>query len=155
MTIIVQHRRTGNNYILLSINGEMDQGNPSRFINELFNQEKSEKSRAATVCDVRGNIFIAYIDDLVVIEIEGKKLTEILPEATYDSVSQDSYREQATEFAHDLNNDFDEEQELRDEDFVKEQDLDPASRSETFFVDTQSKSSPRDGVDDEDNDDWI
>ncbi|MEN9869083.1 MAG: hypothetical protein RLZZ171_66, partial [Cyanobacteriota bacterium] len=59
MTTIVKHRRTGNEYILLGINGETNKANPSRFISELFNQEKSEVSCSATVCDVQGNIFLA------------------------------------------------------------------------------------------------
>jgi hypothetical protein len=90
MTTIVKHRRTGNEYILLSINGEANKANPSRFISELFNQEKSEVSCSATVCDVQGNIFLAYIDDLVVVEIDGIKPAEILPEATSEAVNDSS-----------------------------------------------------------------
>ncbi|MEO0014970.1 MAG: hypothetical protein RLZZ535_3359 [Cyanobacteriota bacterium] len=90
MTTIVKHRRTGNEYILLSINGETNKANPSRFISELFNQEKSEVSCSATVCDVQGNIFLAYIDDLVVTEINGIKPAEILPEATPEAVNDNS-----------------------------------------------------------------
>ena len=90
MTTIVKHRRTGNEYILLGINGETNKANPSRFISELFNQEKSEVSCSATVCDVQGNIFLAYIDDLVVTEIDGVKPAEILPEATFEAVNDGS-----------------------------------------------------------------
>lgn len=90
MTTIVKHRRTGNEYILLGINGETNKANPSRFISELFNQEKSEVSCSATVCDVQGNIFLAYIDDLVVTEIDGVKPAEILPEATFEAVNDSS-----------------------------------------------------------------
>lgn len=86
MTTIVKHRRTGNEYILLGINGEAKAANPSRFISELFNQEKSEISCSATVCDVKGNMFLAYIDDLVVVEIDGIKPAEILPETTSQTV---------------------------------------------------------------------
>jgi hypothetical protein len=85
MTTIVKHRRTGNEYILLGINGEANKANPSRFISELFNQEKSEVSCSATVCDVQGNIFLAYIDDLLVVEIDGLRPGEILPEANYEA----------------------------------------------------------------------
>ncbi|MEY2856625.1 MAG: hypothetical protein RLZZ74_935 [Cyanobacteriota bacterium] len=85
MTTIVKHRRTGNEYILLGINGEANKANPSRFISELFNQEKSEVSCSATVCDVQGNIFLAYIDDLLVVEIDGLRPAEILPEANYEA----------------------------------------------------------------------
>lgn len=86
MTTIVKHRRTGNQYILLGINGEINQVNPSRLISELFNQEKSELSYSATVCDVQGNIFLADIDDLVVIEIDGIKPSEMLPETNHQAV---------------------------------------------------------------------
>jgi len=85
MTTIVKHRPTGNEYILLGINGEANKANPSRFITELFNQEKSEVSCSATVCDVQGNIFLAYIDDLLVVEIDGLRPEEILPEANYEA----------------------------------------------------------------------
>lgn len=85
MTTIVKHRRTGNEYILLGINGEANRANPSRFISELFNQEKSEVSCSATVCDVQGNIFLAYIDDLIVMEIDGIKPAAILPATTYEA----------------------------------------------------------------------
>lgn len=174
MAIIVKHRRTENNYILLSINGELDQGKPSRFISELFNQEKSEASRSAAVCDLQGNIFLAYIDDLIVTEIDGKKLTEILPEITYDSVSQDNYSEETTEFdhdlEHDLEHDFDDDQELKDEDFNDEQNRVLESKSETSFADgeqyspkkpqglgspLQDTSMESDLTEDEDHDDWI
>ena len=88
MTTIVKHRKTGNEYILLSVNGEAGKANPSRFISELFASEKTEVSCSATVCDVRGNIFLAYIDDLIVTEIDGKKPTDILPEPTYQEVNE-------------------------------------------------------------------
>lgn len=99
MTTIVKHRRTGNKYILLSINGETNKANPSRFISELFNQEKSEVSCSATVCDVQGNIFLAYIDDLVVTEIDGIKPAEILPEAISEVVNNSSRSLSPKEFA--------------------------------------------------------
>ena len=60
MTTIVKHKRTGNKYILLGINGEGDKVNPSRFISELFSQEKSDVSCSATVCDFQGNIFFGF-----------------------------------------------------------------------------------------------
>lgn len=112
MTTIVKHRRTGNEYILLGINGETNKANPSRFISELFNQEKSEVSCSATVCDFQGNIFLAYIDDLVVTEIDGMKPAEILPEASYEAVNDSSHVEvvqsPATEFDEE---DFEDEDE--------------------------------------------
>jgi len=98
MTTIVKHRRTGNEYILLGINGEIDKVNPSRFISELFNQEKAEIACSATVCDVQGNLFLAYIDDLTVLEIDGKKLTDILPETTFESNNDEVYSPHSNDF---------------------------------------------------------
>lgn len=120
MTTIVSDRRTGNQYILLGINSEANKANPSRFISELFNQEKSEVSCSATVCDVQGNIFLAYIDDLLVVEIDGVKPAEILPpeqprnsspEKTNDWRSEESYslRSPSNEFEED-EEDFEEDE---------------------------------------------
>ncbi|MGB5636639.1 MAG: hypothetical protein WBM44_22790 [Waterburya sp.] len=149
MNIIVKHSRTGNEYILLGINGEIDKANPSRFISELFNQEKSDVSCSVTVCDVQGNIFLAYIDDLIVTEIDGKKLTEILPEASYESVKQNSYSEETKKLEID--------EELEEEDFTNDQDTDTSTSTSTnpptSFVSGQS-SSTQSNVS-EDDDDWI
>ncbi|GAB4534820.1 MAG: hypothetical protein Tsb0014_21320 [Pleurocapsa sp.] len=87
MTIIVKHKRTGNEYILLGINGTGEKNNLSpRFLSDLFGQENSMSSSFMTVCDTRGNIFLADIEDLIVLEIDGKKPSEILPEITISSV---------------------------------------------------------------------
>ena len=145
MTTIVKHRRTGNEYILLGINGELDKANPSRFISELFNQEKSEVSCSVTVCDVQGNIFLAYIDDLVVTQIDGKKLTEILPEASYESVKNNIYSEPTKEFEID--------EELDDEDFARDQDEDTLNKPQTSSIYGQG-SSAESNVSDDDSD-WI
>jgi hypothetical protein len=141
MTTIVRHKRTGNEYILLSINGEENKANPSRFLNDLFTQEKSEVSCSATVCDVQGNIFLVYIDDLIVIEIDGKKLTDILPEAPLKNVSNDVYQQPEDNFAED---------ELEDEDFDNNQDI--TTKPQTLEQYVSSSSNQKDVDDDED---WI
>ncbi len=146
MTTIVKHRRTGNQYILLGINGELDKANPSRFISELFNQEKSEISCSVTVCDVQGNIFLAYIDDLVVTEIDGKKLTEILPEVSYESVQSNIYSEPTKEF--EIDEDLED-----DEDFANDQDLDTSNEPQISSVYGQGSSAQSDISDDDS--DWI
>ena len=146
MTTIVKHRRTGNEYILLGINGELDQANPSRFISELFNQEKSEVSCSVTVCDVQGNIFLAYIDDLIVTEIDGQKLTEILPEASYESVQNNIYSEPTKEF--EIDEDLED-----DEDFANDQDLDTSNEPKVSSVYGQGSSAQSDVSDDDS--DWI
>ena len=154
MTTIVSHRRTGNRYILLGINGEENKTNPSRFINELFNssQPKTEVSCSATVCDVEGNLFLAYIDDLIVVEIDGQKPADILPEPEYsepehDSVANDSYRQPISDF---------DDEELEDEDFDAEKSAEkrviitPNVESSSY---SQGESGERDF--DEDDEEWI
>ncbi|MGL5940447.1 MAG: hypothetical protein ACRC2S_08685 [Waterburya sp.] len=145
MTTIVRHKRTGNEYILLGINGEINKVNPSRFINDLFNQEKSEVACSATVCDFRGNIFLVYIDDLIVIEIDGKKPTDILPEPPLKSVSNDVYQQPENDFAED-------ELEDEDEDFDNDQDL--ATESSTSEQDI-SRPSNQKNFDNDEDEDWI
>ncbi|MGL5076297.1 MAG: hypothetical protein ACRDBG_10765 [Waterburya sp.] len=147
MTTIVRHKRTGNEYILLGINGEINKVNPSRFLNDLFNQEKSEVACSATVCDFRGNIFLVYIDDLIVIEIDGKKLTDILPEPPLKSVSNDVYQQPENDFAED-------ELEDEDEDFDDDQDL--ATESPKSQQDISRPSNQKDFDNDNNEDeDWI
>ncbi len=135
MTTIVKHTKTGNEYILLGINkagGEINL--PSRFLNDLFTQEESENSTSVTVCDARGNIFIAYIDDLIVTEIDGKKPSEILPEIVTSAVD----------------NDFEEEDD--DDDFDSgDRQTSPA----TAKVDTGSEFQSDDDEFDDDDEDWI
>ena len=87
MAIIVKHRRTGNEYIWLAIEGGGEQTSlPSRFLNDLFPREKPKNSSLVTICDARGNIFSCYLEDLVVVEIDGKKPGEILPEPVIPSM---------------------------------------------------------------------
>lgn len=143
MTTIVKHRRTGNEYILLGINGEIDQVNPSRFISELFNQEKSAVSCSATVCDVQGNIFLAYIDDLTVLEIDGKKPADILPESTLESVNNDVYPRQPNDF-------------VVDEELAKEDFDDYGSQPENEVPISSNFSQTSSKQDDlEEDEDWI
>lgn len=167
MTTIVKHRRTGNEYILLGINGEANKANPSRFISELFNQEKSEVSCSATVCDVQGNMFLAYIDDLIVMEIDGIKPAEILPAATYEASAEpvnDDLRSSSSEFVED---DFEDDFESENEEEYEEEYEDELDTSvdATNVSDTPAKPSiekrvgesldapsPDQGSDDED---WI
>lgn len=148
MTTIVKHRRTGNEYILLGINGEGSKVNPSRFISELFNQEKSEVSYSATVCDVQGNIFLADIDDLVVTKIDGIKPSEILPESTYQEVYDDVEQSPPPE--------------LDDEEFESEVDqpLEPENTSKDSSVSPQvsvvnSLDAPNPDIVDDEDEEWI
>lgn len=148
MTTIVRHKRTGNEYILLGITGESNKANPSRFISELFERQKSEVSCSATICDVRGNLFLAYIDELVVTEIDGKKPADILPEPIVEPVVDNMYAD------GDLN-DF-ESDELLEEEFDpdEDEDDDAEDRPKTSFVYGQGSPAQR-NLSDEDDEDWI
>ena len=154
MTTIVRHKRTGNRYILLGINGEENKTNPSRFINELFNssQPKTEVSCSATVCDVRGNLFLAYIDDLIVVEIDGQKPSDILPEPEY---SEPEYASAEDNSDRQAVSDFDDE-ELEEEDFDDEEleekrvIITPNPESSTYNQDSLDE-----GDFDEDDEEWI
>lgn len=173
MTTIVKHKRTGNEYILLGINGEEDKVNPSRFINELFSQEKSDVSCSATVCDFQGNIFLAYIDDLLVTEIDGKKPADILPKPDFDQrsqqvpssylssnedsgvicdpVSNDNYQKDNGNFEDDFEDDFEDEELIDNQENPKVKTNSPAS---TVVSPSQPEQSESDN-DDDDDDDWI
>ena len=145
MTTVVRHKKTGNEYILLSINGEENKTNPSRFINELFSQrqERSEVSYSATVCDVQGNLFLAYIDDLIVVEIDGKKPADILPEPIYNEPANDPYQSQSR----------DTDEEFEDDDF----DDEDRDRESIIITPPESSESGHDepNGDNSDDDDWI
>lgn len=149
MVTIVRHRRTGNEYILLSVNGEAEKTNPSRFISELFNQEKSEVSYSATVCDEQGNIFLAYIEDLTVTEIDGKKPEAILPEPNYESVSNDVYQQ-----PNEDESEFEPDEELDRDDFDSENSSNTAeTTSDSSFL--EGLGSPIETNTEDDNDDWV
>jgi hypothetical protein len=133
MTIIVKHRRTGNEYIFLGINQVGGKINlPSRFLNDLFTPEESENSVSVTICDARGNIFLAYIEDLIVTEIDGQKPSEILPEVVTPTVE----------------NDFNPEE----DDFTSS---DRQTPSANVTVDTEAKFNSGDDRLEDDDEEWI
>lgn len=140
MTTIVRHKRTGNQYILLGVNGEGSKVNPSRFLNDLFTQDKSEVSYSATVCDVQGNIFIVYVDDLIVLEIDGKKPIDILPETILQSEVNDPDQQPEDDFT---------ETELEEEDYEQ----DPIIKPQVPEQYIPSSSTQKDF--DDDDEDWI
>ena len=146
MTTTVRHKRTGNEYILLGITGETNKANPSRFLSELFEREKTEGSCLATICDIRGNLFLAYIDELVVTEIDGKKPADILPEPTVEPVVDNVYDNE------DLNEYEDEE--FLEED-IRDDDDDVSDEPKTSFVYGQGSSAQRNLSDEDDDEDWI
>lgn len=110
MTIIVKHKRTGNEYLLLGINGGGSKTSlPSRFLNDLFTKEEPENPLMVTLCDARGNIFLSQIDEIVVTEIEGKKPSELLPQVANTSLVEEINQE--------FNDEFDEEFDEEDQNY--------------------------------------
>ncbi len=133
MAIVVKHKQTGNEYILLAVNavsGGSKVNLPSRFLNDLFPQNDTENYGLVTVCDARGNMFLSYIDDLIISEIDGKKPSELLPEIVVSSVSQEDREEL--------------------EDFEDQSSLESDNRAVI-----SSDTALSDGDDFEDDEDWV
>lgn len=154
MATIVQHRRTGDRFILLNINGTGSSVNPSRFLNELFTSEKAEAPCLITLCDSKGNLFLANLESFFVVEIDGVEPAKILPEPTYTPQSPPS------SYSYGTRENFDEPQSERDHDFSRDNsaDLDQEARQQkkepqTPTTDVQG-SSNLDEFSDEDED-WI
>jgi hypothetical protein len=98
MTILVKHRQTGNEYILLNISTFGTKNSmPVRLLEDFFPKNEAENSNLATICDVKGNIFVVGIANLIVTEIDGRKPAEILPEIVVPSFSQEIEAEEDLE----------------------------------------------------------
>jgi glycyl-tRNA synthetase beta subunit len=94
MAILVKHRKTGNEYILLKIDTIGSKSSiPVRLLEDFFAKNEAEITNLATICDVKGNIFVVSIDNLIVTEIDGRKPNEILPEIVVPSVSEEPFPE--------------------------------------------------------------
>jgi hypothetical protein len=92
MAILVKHRKTGNEYILLKIDTIGSKSSiPVRLLEDFFAKNEAEITNLATICDVKGNIFVVSIDNLIVTEIDGRKPNEILPEIVVPSVSEEPF----------------------------------------------------------------
>ena len=147
MTTIVKHRRTDNQYILLGMAKE-GRVNPSRLIGELFDRDKPEASGSATVCDFQGNIFLTQIDELIVIEIDGKKPADLLPEPIYRATSE--VHNTTSEGVYAESDEFDDE-EFDDEELNNENEATMSSSSESFIYGQGSTAQSKV----EDDEDWI
>jgi hypothetical protein len=98
MTILVKHRQTGNEYILLNISTFGTKNSmPVRLLEDFFPKNEAENPNLATICDVKGNIFVVGIANLIVTEIDGRKPAEILPEIVVPSFSQEIETEEDLE----------------------------------------------------------
>jgi hypothetical protein len=94
MAILVKHRKSGNEYILLKIDTIGSKSSiPVRLLEDFFAKNEAEITNLATICDVKGNIFVVSIDNLIVTEIDGRKPNEILPEIVVPSVSEEHFPE--------------------------------------------------------------
>jgi hypothetical protein len=81
MAIILQHLTTGNEYIFLGVSGgEGKPLLPKKMLGDFFSSEESDRSRAITVCDYQGRILWFPASEMVVIEVDGQKPDELLPE---------------------------------------------------------------------------
>jgi len=81
MAIIVQHLTTGNEYIFLGVSGgESKNILPTKMLGDFFATETPDKSRSVTVCDDQGRILWFPVTEMIVVEVDGQKPEELLPE---------------------------------------------------------------------------
>lgn len=81
MAIILQHLTDGNEYIFLGIGLEgLKTSIPSRMLGELFSKDVPEKSTLIAACDSFGKIVWLNMNDVIIVEVDGEKPAEILPE---------------------------------------------------------------------------
>ncbi len=81
MAIILQHLTTGNEYIFLGVSGgEGKNLLPKKMLGDFFSSDEGDRSRSLTVCDYQGRILWFPVSEMVVIEVDGQKPDELLPE---------------------------------------------------------------------------
>jgi hypothetical protein len=81
MAIIVQHLPTGNEYIFLGVSGgESKNILPTKMLGDFFASDDADKSRSVTVCDDQGRIIWFPLTEIIVVEVDGQKPEELLPE---------------------------------------------------------------------------
>lgn len=81
MAIILQHLTNGNEYVFLGIGLEgLKTSIPSRVLGEFFAKDDPDKSKLIAACDSFGKIVWLSINDVIVVEVDGQKPSEILPE---------------------------------------------------------------------------
>lgn len=78
MATIVEHQKSGNRYILVGSGFTISKISSSNSPLTLTKTEEEEHYHLMAVCDRRGLIRWFYADDLIVIEIDGKKPTELI-----------------------------------------------------------------------------
>jgi hypothetical protein len=81
MAIILQHLSTKNEYIFLGVSGgEGKSLLPKKMLGDFFSSEESDRSRSITVCDDQGRILWFPVSEMIVVEVDGQKPDELLPE---------------------------------------------------------------------------
>lgn len=118
MTIIIKHLDTGNEYILLGIGlGEAKSSLPSRVLSDLFQGDNPDKAMMVTACDVQGQIVALNSNSIIVVEIDGKQPSEILPEILPTS-AQPLLHNPKIEDEQELDEELDEDEDDEDEDWI-------------------------------------
>ncbi len=79
--IVIQHIESGEKFLLLNTHFTYDKENYPYFANMLRKNEEIE-FEIISICDKNGKISFANSEEFFVIEIEGKKLNEILIQET-------------------------------------------------------------------------
>lgn len=81
MTVIIKHITTNNEYILLGTNLNDNKSLLStRFLDNLFAAETDKVPIAmVAACDAEGKILWLSADEVVVVEVDGDKPSELLP----------------------------------------------------------------------------
>ena len=81
MATIVQHLTTGNEYIFLGVSGSESKSIlPTKMLGDFFATETPDKSRSLTVCDDQGRLLWFPVTEIIVVEVDGQKPEELLPE---------------------------------------------------------------------------
>ncbi len=79
MAIIVQHKQSHNNYILLGTGfGIYKSSRPSFLFKNLFPVEEQKDFDLVAVSDRNGNIKWFYSEELVVVEVDGERPSQLL-----------------------------------------------------------------------------
>jgi len=96
MATIIEHLVTGNEYILLGVGLGVDPGNLSTRFLKTFLPNK------VAVCDRSGQLFWLPSSEVIVVEIDGQKPSELLPEPEKVTVDAGERSAFASDFPIDL-----------------------------------------------------
>jgi hypothetical protein len=90
MAIILQDINNGNEYVFLGIGVEGAKTSiPSRMLGELFAKDMPEKSTPIAACDSFGKIVWLNLNEVIVVEVDGEKPSDLLPETLIPTPSAD------------------------------------------------------------------